>query len=417
MYSLRTNTNFLKLFSGRIVTNAGDSLYTIAAFWLIQDLTGSSFYTGIAGVLLLAPPILQFLTGPFIDRWSLRRVLVGTQSVQAVILLLVPVTDWTGYLSVWVVLFVIPLLAIINQFVYPAQRTLLPRIVDEDDLVDANSAFSVAKDGMNLLFNAVGGILITVLGAVPLFMVNSGTFIVSALLFAAIQVPVRENSDEQSDMSPEVQTAFTEYTTELKAGVSYLRGTLLVPIMLVAAVVNFVVGAMMAVLPKFATIHGGPEIYGALLAAMGGGMLLGSLVASAIEYLQFGYTMIAGFMISFGAWLGIVYSPWASLTVVLYVVAWVPAGIYNVMEEAMIQSNVDENKLGRVNSVATSLAMFTLPIGSFVAGVVSSYVGVRSIVLVSGTSFFVVAIYVLVHPQLRRLPAVADIDGSRLRLA
>ncbi|WP_227379751.1 hypothetical protein [Haladaptatus halobius] len=69
--SLWSNWDFLRLLFGRFVTNAGDSLYTIAGTWLIYDLTGSSFYTGLAGALLLLPPALQFMSGPLVDQWPL----------------------------------------------------------------------------------------------------------------------------------------------------------------------------------------------------------------------------------------------------------------------------------------------------------------------------------------------------------
>ncbi len=80
--SLRSNWDFLRLLIGRFVTNAGDSLYTIAGTWLVYDLTGSSFYTGLAGALLLLPPGLQFMAGPLVDRWSLTRILVCVVSRQ-----------------------------------------------------------------------------------------------------------------------------------------------------------------------------------------------------------------------------------------------------------------------------------------------------------------------------------------------
>lgn len=72
------NPWFRRLFVGRIVTNAGDSVYFVAAMWLAFELGGSSFYTGLAGALTLAPRALQYVVGPLVDRRSKRRVLVVT---------------------------------------------------------------------------------------------------------------------------------------------------------------------------------------------------------------------------------------------------------------------------------------------------------------------------------------------------
>ena len=45
------NRNFLLLFLGRIFTNIGDSLYYVAAMWLVYKLSGNPFYSGLAGFL------------------------------------------------------------------------------------------------------------------------------------------------------------------------------------------------------------------------------------------------------------------------------------------------------------------------------------------------------------------------------
>lgn len=67
------NRNFLLLFLGRIFTNIGDSLYYVAAMWLVYKLSGNPFYSGLAGFLTLLPSALQFLTGPFVDRWPIKK--------------------------------------------------------------------------------------------------------------------------------------------------------------------------------------------------------------------------------------------------------------------------------------------------------------------------------------------------------
>ncbi|WP_308737383.1 hypothetical protein [Paenibacillus sp. PCH8] len=66
------NKNFTLMFFGRILTNIGDSLYAVSAMWLVYNLGGSSFYTGLAGFLSILPKIIQLLSGPMIDRIPIR---------------------------------------------------------------------------------------------------------------------------------------------------------------------------------------------------------------------------------------------------------------------------------------------------------------------------------------------------------
>ena len=114
------NTTFLRLFSGRVVTDIGDTLYLVGAMWLIWELTGSSFYTGLAAALLRLPGVFSVFIGPFVDRWQLRRILLSTQIINAVGVLVVPLAAATGHLSVWLILLLIPTLQFVNSFVYPA---------------------------------------------------------------------------------------------------------------------------------------------------------------------------------------------------------------------------------------------------------------------------------------------------------
>ncbi len=201
MRSLFRNRTFRRLFIGRLITNAGDSAYAVAAMWLAFELGGSSFYTGLAGFLTMLPQTLQFLAGPLVDRWQLRRILVATQVAEGLLVLCVPVAYVMGWLSVWVVLVVMPLLSLINQFVYPAQQAALPRVVEKDDLVEANSAFSFAYQGVDFAFTALGGIVVALVGAIALYVLDSVTFLAATLVFLGVRIPPAETESESESES------------------------------------------------------------------------------------------------------------------------------------------------------------------------------------------------------------------------
>ncbi|MFD1513209.1 MFS transporter, partial [Halomarina rubra] len=332
MSSLFRNPNFARLFAGRVVTNVGDSLYYVAAMWLVYDLTGSSFYTGLAGFLVLTPSALQFLFGPLVDRVSLRRLLVGTQLVQALVVLVVPVAFTLGYLNVWVLLGVMPLLSLLNQPVYPAQSAALPRIVEREDLVRANSLFSLAYQGIDAGFNAVGGLLVALVGATALFVLDAATFLVAAALFAGLRVRAAgearaavESADGADDHGADDPVAATDggadepaqradggdetadgtdddaerssYLAELREGIAFLRGTLVGKVLLGSLVVNGTFGAAMAVMPAYGDLLGGEVAYGLLSAAVGGGIFVGAVVASRFERFAFGRLSIVGYLL------------------------------------------------------------------------------------------------------------------------
>lgn len=409
--SLWKNWDFLRLLFGRLVTNAGDSLYTIAGIWLVYDLTQSSFYTGIAGALLLLPPALQFLSGPLVDQWSLTRTLVWTQLLQAVLILSIPVAAYFGHLSVELILLTIPLLSLLNQFVYPAQNAALPRIVSDTQLTRANSAFSFANQGTNMVFRAVAGILIALIGAVSLFIVDSVTFAIAAISFTGVRVPTpRDTGVEGSSID------ISGYLSDFHDGVEWLRGTVFAEMMFTTAVTNFSSGVLIAILPAFAALRGGSILYGALYGAIGGGLLIGALVASRLTHIKYGLIRIVGLGVGFILWLGAVYSPWPTLTVILFVLTGIPLGITNVMGQTLIQTVTPDDLLGRVTSVDASVATLTVPIGSFLGGIVSSALGVVTTMAVAAFGFGFVSLYFAIRPRLRHLPAMNNIDSAEFNI-
>lgn len=414
MGSLRSNASFVRLLTGRALTNAGDSLYAIAAMWLVFDLTGSSFYTGIAGFLVLGTQPLQFLAGPLVDRWSLRHVLVGTQTIQLVGTLTVPLAAVTGYLSVWLILLLMPFLEFLNQCVYPAQNAALPRIVDEENLVQANSLFSFSSQGVDLVFGAVAGVLIAALGAVTLYIVDAVTFALALVLFAGVTVPTESSDLEAGNEEPDGPT--TGYITELREGIAYLRGSVLVKLLVGAVVANFAYGLLIAVLPAFADSLGGPEMYGVLTATMAAGTLTGAAGASFVKSLPFGQVAITGYALSAACWFGVLFAPGILLTVTLFFAAWVPVGAVGVMDQSMVQSAVADDLLGRVSSVMSSLGTVMMPVGSLLGGVLADTVGPSAVLSGMGIASGFLAVYYLASPRVRSLPSVVRADEAVLGL-
>lgn len=451
MQTVLRNRNFARLFAGRLVTNIGDSIYFVAAMWLVWELTDDEFFTGLAGFLVLAPAGLQFLFGPLVDRWDLRRVLVGTQLIQGLLVLSVPLAAATGRLSVWLVLAVMPTLALLNQLVYPAQTAAIPRLVEKEELVSANSMFALAYQGVDAVFNALAGVLVAVVGAVALFTLDAVTFALAAAIFATLSVPRADTAEsdgdagsgpvpetpipdpeaapdggrsaggtdsKEGDTTPDAQSevvapdegALSTYLTELREGIGYLRGTFVVPMVVGSVVINFALGATIAVLPSYGARVGGAEGYGLLMAAFAIGILLGSLAASALDSLAFGRLSITAFLLSGVAWLGAVGVGWLPATAALFVLAFVPVGVTNVLIVSVIQAVVPETLLGRVTAVLGSASAVATPFGALAGGAVASLFGPVLVIAGGGAGFLLLAGYVASVPSLRRLPAVGDID-------
>jgi MFS family permease len=419
------NPDFRRLLLARLVTNAGDSLYYVAATWLVYALTGSTFYTGLATFLVLAPAGLQFLFGPLVDRVPLRSLLVGTQVTQMVLVLVVPVAYFIDALSVWVLLVVMPLLSLLNQPAYPAQSAAIPRIVDRTELVAANSVFSVAYQGVDAAFNALGGLLVALMGAVTLFVVDSVTFAVAALLLFGITIPAAKATDptegESVDETPDGSVAadggepeLESYLDSLRAGFAFVRGTVVSRAMLATVVVNGSLGGVLAVLPAYGDALGGEVAYGLAMAAIGGGLLVGSLVAGVFDDRPLGLLLGGGAAFSAVVWALAVGFGWLPVTVPLLAVAFVPAGVTNVLFASMIQALVPEASMGRVMALVGSVSAGATPFGGLLGGSLAALTSPGLVMFAGAVGFAFVALWVFAVPDLRRLPRIGEVETLRL---
>lgn len=423
-----TNDDFLKLLVGRLLTNIGDSLYTVAAMWLVFELTTSTLFTGLAGFLTRLPPALQFLTGPVVDRYSTRAILVWTQVVQGTVVLVVPLAALLGGLSVWVVLTVIPALSLINQFMYPAQNSALPRVVEKDLLARANSLFDVAYRGSNILFNAVAGGVIAAVGAVSVYLIDSVTFAIAAFVFVTLGLPTsRPSGDEgaggKHGDGPEgrvkassIRASTRKYLEELREGVDVVRNSLVVHIAIVAIVTNLAIGMMRGVLPAFAALRGGAGLYGSILAGLGGGQLVGSAAVSVSDDVRFGRVTVAGFGLSSVVWFLSVGFDHPLVLIGALGFAYIPVGVFNVVMFAAVQAGTPEDLVGRTTSLLVSFGTVSLPLGMAIGGVLGEAVGTTNTVRATSLGFAFVAIYFGLRPKLRALPAVGELDATHLEL-
>ncbi|RRJ28574.1 MFS transporter [Halocatena pleomorpha] len=412
---LATNTNFLRLFSGRVITDAGGSLYFIGTMWLVGELTGSAFYTGLATALVRAPDLLSVFIGPLVDRWRLRRLLLSTQLINGIGVLVVPIAAVVDRLSVWLVFALIPMLYFVNGFVYPAQNAALPRIVESDELTRANSLFSMSVRTVDMVANAVAGVLIAVIGAVSLFVINSITFAVAALLFVGVTVPETARNTTADTETEEGENANDDgYISEFRKGIDYVRGSILQAMLVGMMVSNSAATALTALLPIVADSLAGPTAYGLLVAAMGAGSLVGTGGAFLVAGYPIGWVAIASHACSGALLLTAAATPGVWPTGAVLFMAAVPIGTFNVLFFSMVQSALDDAFLGRVTALMRTVLSGIAPVGGVLGGAIAGVVGSTMALYGVGGLTVAIGVYYLLHPQLRSLPAVAATDEGVL---
>ncbi|PEM45934.1 MFS transporter [Bacillus wiedmannii] len=401
---LLKNRNFLLLFLGRIFTNIGDSLYYVAAMWLVYKLSGNPFYSGLAGFLTLLPSALQFLTGPFVDRWSIKNTLVITQVLQCMLILIIPITHYFDLLTVQLLLIIMLIVAFIEQFAYPAQSKALPLLLHKTQLLKGNSLFSFAYQGIDLICTTISGILVALLGAITLYVIDSITFAITALLFFSLKMP------KQAETNTSLSTK--QYFTDLKEGFSIVFRSLMGVFLIGSVVANFSIGMTMAILPSFADSLGGVKSYGFFLAAISAGSLIGALFSSWVGKRNVGRVSIIGFATGAIFWFLSTIVPFQWLSIFLFGIAWIPIGATNILFATISQIVIPNQYIGRINSVMRSMGTIAMPLGSLIGGYAANVFSSQLIFALASIGILFISLVWLLHPKLRALPKADEITAD-----
>ncbi|MGM2817127.1 MFS transporter [Bacillus cereus group sp. Bce001] len=398
------NRNFLLLFLGRIFTNIGDSLYYVAAMWLVYKLSGNSFYSGLAGFLTLLPSALQFLTGPFVDRWPIKNTLVITQVLQCILILIIPITHYFDLLTVQLLLIIMPIVAFIEQFAYPAQSKALPLLLHKTQLLKGNSLFSFTYQGIDLICTTLSGILVALFGAITLYLVDSLTFAITALFFFSLKMP------QQTETGTSLSTK--QYFSDLKEGFSIVFRSLMSVFLIGSVVANFSIGMTMAILPSFADSLGGVKSYGFFLAAISAGSLIGALFSSWVGKRNVGRASIISFATGAIFWFLSTVVPFQWLSIFLFGLAWVPIGATNILFATISQILIPNQYIGRINSVMRSMGTIAMPFGSLIGGYTANVFSSQLIFALASIGILFISLVWLLHPKLRALPKADEITAD-----
>ncbi|WP_153465455.1 MULTISPECIES: MFS transporter [Sediminibacillus] len=408
------NKNFTFLISGRVLTNIGDSLYAVASMWLIYDLTHNSFFTGLAGFLTSAPIALQFFIGPLINQAKYKSILIYSQMIQAILLMFIPLAYFFGFLSVWIVLIINPVVSIIQQFVYPTQAALLPSIVDKEHITKANSVMSATYQLLDVILLGVSGIIIAAMGAVSVYTLNSATFLMAMTLFFYLKVPKTEFNETENDSDLTLSDKWKSYKTDLTDGYRFIKNSFIPKFLLAAILANFIIGAVSAILPEYSAERGGSNVYGWYLGAMSGGLLVGSLISSFFDKISLGRVTIVGFFISGISWLIAGITNITLLSVFLYGFSYIAIGMTNVLFLSSLQKVVPSDYLGRVFSFVAGATALATPLGALIGGATATVTGSWMIFMGGSAATMFVSFYWIVIPTLRNMPSPSSFEAETL---
>ncbi len=396
------NGRFLRLWLGQIISAIGDYFYFLAMPILINRLTGSTAAIGLAMTLGFALPQLVFgiPAGVLVDRWDRRRVMIVTDLARALLVL--------GGLfvhsaqTIWILYVVGFSMSIASRLFFPARAALIPALVSDEELLAANGLSQLTETASLLAGPALAGFMIAWFGEGVAFVVDSASFLVSAVAIwsiGAVVAPARAASEQT------VRALWSELVDGLRflVGHPILRGTVLS-----LSVVHLGIGAINVLwVPLLGRYYGvGPEGMGIVDSLQGVGMALGALTVGWLAA-RFSKTRIGvASLVIIGLMLGLtgIAPSFVHIIGFTFVLGLALAPAEATLTTLMQQSTPDHS-LGRVSSAFGTFGSLAAIVSMAVAGGAAELVGIPVVYLVCGA---LVVLAGLIFGVLVREPAPAS---------
>lgn len=391
MLAVLRKRNYGLLWFAQLISMIGDWALFAALPFFVYQITGSVLATGVMFMIQIVPPlILGSIAGVFVDRWDRRWTMIGSSLFRGAVLLILlavrsPDMIWIVYLAGF-------LESAASQFFGPANNALLPTLVDEDQLLTANSLDSLGENGARLIGPALGGVLLAAVGLQGVILFDIGTYLLAALLMSFIRVRSNLEAADQEHYES-AGSAFSTFWNEFVSGFRLVRGKPALSRIFLVLVVAMLGDSILSVLlvAFFQDVVGvGATEFGVVLTVRGLAGIIGGIVVGAFGSRFNPYHLISIGLLATGiALVAMVRFPVYVITLIIMILLSVPLMAWLISSQTWIQTHAPDEFRGRVFGVYGTLSALLMLIGMGFASGLGDTLGI------STTLYFGGGIYLL----------------------
>jgi MFS family permease len=395
--SLFHNRNYRLLWFSHFAGTLANELFSISIVVLVFASTGSTLQT--TGVLVarhLPPLLLGPVAGSLVDRLPRRMVLAVAQLVRAAIvaLALLPALSeqvWLGFALV----FVLTLAEIVQK---PAMLATLPTIVAQDQIVRANSLIFTTTQAAFAIAYLVGGFLVVAVGIIPLVALDIALFLLAAASAALLtSIPQLKQSAQES------------FWQTVATGFVYLRQHQMArSLITVEFLESWPHGAWTSALMLSFTaqaLQAGTDAWGLQNGAFFAGQIIGALLALAYANRlarRPGWVIIGNGFLMGALTLAYAASNTVLAATVISLAFGPPFAMRDVAQDALLQTTVDHDVLGRIYAAREMFARVAFLAGGLLFAALADLFAIRQVYVISGVMYCLVAVYAMASTVLRR---------------
>lgn len=382
------NYNFLLLWIGQTLSQAGTRMYQIAIIWWIISRTNGGNGNALGWFLVAgALPSILFvkIVGKAVDKHKSKLILVlcdllAFVFISAVYFLLInsKLTVFTACIAGFVV-------AGVTAFFDPTLNKALPELVKKEDMQSAVSFQSSTQYLASFGGAVAGGLLIDTVDISGVVLINAISYAVSALCNFIIKFTPVQLEKEDKKLNGNV------------SGWKILKGMPLLKRMLIGfGFVNFFIVPIFIVLPIYTktTLSSTASVLGFLEAALWMGLLVGTFGAVQFDFIKSAVRIAVLSLLTFGACLllsGIIVNKFFYASMLF--TGGFAIGVNNARSMFFFQQTIDPAIKGRFFALLFALTGFTFPVSYLCFGFLADYFSPTTLCIIEGCGVLFLSIY------------------------
>ncbi len=304
--------------------------------------------------------------------------------------------------------------SLVSQFFSPAQTAIIPMLVEEKDLLPANSLNSMSQELTRLVGPSLGGLLFGLLGIGSVISLDLLSFLFSAALVALIIIPTRsitatEEQQPVDSANSTVMNNIVKVWQEWRAGIRLVKKEQLVSaIFIIIGIAMVGEGIIEVLIAPYVerVLHGTPMVLGWLMSAQAVGGILGSLAIPRLSKIFRPGRLMGVCGLTFSSVI-IVLATIPRLPVILPLILFGGAGAvgFFIPMLTLLQTTVANEYQGRIFGALSAIQAIAMLIGMGMASGLGDHFGIVPMMLTDAGFNIVAALLAFVLIRVSLQPA------------
>jgi DHA3 family macrolide efflux protein-like MFS transporter len=408
--SVFVNHNFMRLFSGKIISQLGDQIYAFSLSWYILDITKSSLAMSIFLVIgFLISAVVSPFGGIIADRFDRKKILVWMDVIRGTIVTIAALLMYLQMMQIWMLYGSQIVLALCGAVFSPTASAIIPNVVEENQLTQASSMDLFVGNFCSIAGMVIGSILYALMGVTAIFLLNAISYFVSGFLEGLIHIPLGKQTSpvrKKSSLYQELGGA----VKSLYEGYQYVKSNKLIYNLILVYAIYFFIGYPLGMIYVPYTFNVILKAIPLQLSLALGANFLGSVIGSFIvpQFLHryklkrsifwgimifgFGYLIVASIIFtplkgSFDNW--DITILWAIISIIIGI------GMisFNIPINVIFQKYTLDEYRGRLWGLQSSIIAFTIGMGYLVGGILAQNVPMGFLFVGSSLALFAIDLW------------------------